>query len=53
MAEEWVNRVRNGAKNEINLRLKTKKVLGAMKEALQINHRGEGEKVCSARIENY
>ena len=32
MAEEWVNKARNDAKNEIHLCLETKKVLGAAKE---------------------
>ena len=32
MAEEWVNKARNDAKNEVHLRLKTKKALGAAKE---------------------
>ena len=32
MAEEWVNRVRNDARNEANLRLDAEKALGAAKE---------------------
>ena len=32
MAEEWVNRARNDAKNKVHLRLKTKKAIGATKE---------------------
>ena len=32
MAKEWVNRVRNDAKNEVNLRLEMEKTLGAMRE---------------------
>ena len=32
MAEEWVNRARNDARNEANLRLDAKKALGAVKE---------------------
>ena len=32
MVEEWVNKARNDAKNEIHLCLETKKVLGAAKE---------------------
>ena len=32
MAEEWVNRARNDARNETNLRLYVEKALGAAKE---------------------
>ena len=32
MAEEWVNRVRNNARHEANLRLDAEKALGATKE---------------------
>lgn len=32
VAEEWVNRVRNDAKNQSNLRLDAEKALGVVKE---------------------
>ena len=32
MVEEWVNKARNDAKNEVHLCLETKKALGAVKE---------------------
>ena len=32
MAEEWVKEARNDVKNEVHLRLETKRVLGATKE---------------------
>ena len=32
MAEEWVKEARNDVKNEVHLRLETKRVLGAAKE---------------------
>ena len=32
VAEEWVNKARNDARNEVNLRLNAKKALGAVKE---------------------
>ena len=32
MAEEWVNKARNGAKTEVHFHVKMEKALGAMKE---------------------